>query len=241
MFQVDRAGRHAYVANYGDGSWSKLRLGKDGQLERVRFHIGNVQNCHPHQTVARAGWLWVPELGCDIIKTLSSDPGFHPSDTGVTQVSPGCGPRHLALHPTRDLAVLLCEQKSLVVLYRINMDTGSLEPLQELALSSEAGDYGAEIVFNSAGDRVYASSRGTGVLVVYSLDPASQKMERIQELQQHGSWPRHFALREDILVTSDQKGDSLQILHVEAATGKLVPGNIVNTQDPAPAFVAFLN
>ena len=243
MFQVDRAGGHAYSANYGSGTWTQLVLGEAGQLGGVARHeTFPGENCtsHPHQTLARAGWLWVTDLGCDIIYTLTSDPGV---SMVSTQVSPGCGPRHLALHPTRDLAVLLCEQKSLVVLYRINMDTGSLSPLQELALSSVDGDYGAEIVFNSAGDRVYASSRGTGVLVVYSLDPASQKMERLQEMRQHGSWPRHFALGDDhdILVTSDQRGDSLQILHVEAATGQLVPGKIVNTRDPAPAFVTFLN
>ena len=121
------------------------------------------------------------------------------------------------------------------------MDNGSLEPLQELALSSEEADYGAEVVFNSAGDRVYASSRGTGVMVVYSLDPDTERLERLQELSQQGSWPRHFALGEDILVTSDQRGDSLQVLHVEAASGQLIPGKTVTTQDPAPAFVTFLN
>ena len=121
------------------------------------------------------------------------------------------------------------------------MDNGALEPLQELTLSSEAGDYGAEIAFNSDGDRVYASSRGTGVMVVYSLDLDTERLERLQELSQHGSWPRHFALGEDILVTSDQRGDSLQILHVEAATGQLIPGKIVDTPEPAPAFVTFLN
>ena len=121
------------------------------------------------------------------------------------------------------------------------MDNGSLEPLQELPLSSEEGDYGAEIVFNREGDRVYASSRGTGVMVVYSLDPDTETMERIEELSQAGSWPRHFALGEDILVTSDQRGDSLQVLHVEAASGQLMPGHVIKTQDPAPAFVTFLD
>ena len=125
---------------------------------------------------------------------------------------------------------------------RVNMDNGSLEPLQELPLSSEAGDYGAEIVFNSAGDRVYASSRGTGVMVVYSLDPDTENLARIQELQQNGSWPRHFALGEDLLVTSDQRGDSLQVMHVMHAddSGLLIPGKIVDTE-MAPAFIAFLN
>ena len=114
--------------------------------------------------------------------------------------------------------------------------------LQELPLSSNPGDYGAEITFNEAGDMLYASSRGTGVIVVYKLDFSSNhpRLIRIQEMSQSGSWPRHFVLQDGLLVTSDQKGDSLQVLHVEPGTGLLIPGKLATT-DPGPAFVAFIN
>ena len=114
---VDREGGHAYSANYGSGSWTQLRLGEEGELEDVTRHLTFPGNCtsHPHQTLTRGGWLWVTDLGCDTVYTLTSDPD---QSWVTTMVSPGCGPRHMALHPTRDLAVLLCEQKSLVVLYR---------------------------------------------------------------------------------------------------------------------------
>ena len=129
---VDRERGHAYSANYGSGSWTQLRLGEAGQLGGVARHEIFPGNCssHPHQTLARGEWLWVTDLGCDAIYTMSSDPEtpgawWHLGQGwqgvrrwGTTEVSPGCGPRHMALHPTRDLAVLLCEQKSLVVLYR---------------------------------------------------------------------------------------------------------------------------
>ena len=132
---VDRAGGYAYSANYGSGTWTQVRLGEAGQLGGVARHEtfpGEGGNCssHPHQTLARGRWLWVTDLGCDAIYTLASDPGAPGSwwhlgqawqgvrSWGTTEVSPGCGPRHMALHPTKDLAVLLCEQKSLVVLYR---------------------------------------------------------------------------------------------------------------------------
>ena len=96
------------------------------------MRLGEAGNCSSHLTRPWPGGcgLWVTDLGCDAIYTLASDPGAPGSwwhlgqawqgvrSWGTTEVSPGCGPRHMALHPTRDLAVLLCEQKSLVVLYR---------------------------------------------------------------------------------------------------------------------------
>ena len=132
---VDREGGYAHFANYRRGTWTQVRLGEAGQLEGVARHEtfpGEGGNCSSHLTRPWPGGcgLWVTDLGCDAIYTLASDPEAPGSwwhlgqawqgvrSWGTTEVSPGCGPRHMALHPTRDLAVLLCEQKSLVVLYR---------------------------------------------------------------------------------------------------------------------------
>ena len=148
------------------------------------IHISH--RSHPHQTVAHptAGWVWVVDLGCDAVYTLAPDtaqPGawWHLGSSwqgvrrwGTTEVRPGCGPRHLALHPSRHLAALLCEQTSLVLLYTVDTATGALQLAAEAPLSSEAADYGAEIAWSEAGDRLYASSRGTGVVVVWALQEA---------------------------------------------------------------------
>ena len=118
---------------------------------------------------------------------------------------------------------------------------GTLKLLQEVKLSSEESDYGAEIMFNSAGDRLYASSRGTGVLIVFKFDMFTEKLELIEQLEQHGSWPRHFAMDDEnkIIVTTDQKGHSIQVLHIDQTSGLLVPGKHVATEEN-PAFVTFL-
>ena len=207
-----------------------------------------------------AGWVWVADLGCDAVYTLGPDtarPGawWHLGSTwqgvrrwGTTEVRPGCGPRHLALHPSRGLAALLCEQTSLVLLYTVDTATGALQLAAEAPLSSEAADYGAEIAWSGAGDRLYASSRGTGVVVVWALEESQETagtglgLARLQEVSVWGSWPRHFSLRPEagLLATSDQRGDSLQLLHLDPASGLLVPGKIVPTEH-SPAFVTFLN
>ena len=79
----------------------------------------------------------------------------------------GAGPRHAVIHPTRDLMFLLCELESYLQVYRYDRTSGQLDLLQELELSSTPGDAGAEILLGSTGQFVYASSRGSGVVVVY--------------------------------------------------------------------------
>ena len=79
----------------------------------------------------------------------------------------GCGPRHAVVHPDRDLMFLLCELQSYLQVYRLNQASGQFDLLQELELSSTPGDAGAEILVDSTGQFVYASSRGSGVVIVY--------------------------------------------------------------------------
>ena len=115
-------------------------------------------------------------------------------------------------------------------------EDGSLTEPKSVPLSSTEGDYGAEILTNKAGDRVYASSRGTGVIIVYRVTEGG--LERMMEFNKLGSWPRHFALKDDLLVTTDQRGSSAQIVHIDSQ-GLLVPGKKFTVEE-GPAFVTFL-
>ena len=216
---------------------------------------GECEVSHPHQTVVRGDVVWVVDLGCDAVWQFRHRAGADRLErVGATRTPAGCGPRHMALHPSKPLAFLLCEQDSLVLVYRfppplssllslnssflrrIQTD-GGLTETQRLPLSSHRGDYGAEILVNTAGDRLYASSRGSGVLLVYRI--TGDRLEREENMfNMSGSWPRHFALRENILVTTDQRGRSAQVVHIDSQ-GLLLPGKTFTVEEQ-PAFVTFL-
>ena len=121
-------------------------------------------------------------------------------------------------------------------LCRVHQD-GNLTLTQTLLLSSVPSDYGAEVLVNRAGDRLYATSRGSGVIVVYRVTSQGiQREENVFNLS--GSWPRHFALKEDMMVVTDQHGDSAQIVHIDR-DGLLLPGKTFPVEKQ-PAFVTFL-
>ena len=114
-----------FIANYGGGSWSVISLEEDGRLGEVRQHeefsgqCGEGRESRPHQTVVRGDSVWVVDLGCDSVWHFSHRAGEERlARGGVTATPAGCGPRHMALHPSKPLAFLLCEQDSLVLVYR---------------------------------------------------------------------------------------------------------------------------
>ena len=45
------------------------------------------------------------------------------------------------------------------------------------------------------GEFVYASSRGSGVVLVYRIQEAGGRLQRLQEVKLAGSWPRSLAIR----------------------------------------------
>jgi len=237
----------AYVSNYGGGSLTVISMQgeKLDKVEKVEHYEGCRDQSHPHQVVSTprptsvddvwwSDWIFLVDLGCDVIRSYTPDGSL----VTTTEVKAGAGPRHLALHPNRELAFLACELQSLVQVYRVDQATGTLELLQELEFpSGDEYSAGAEILV--LGDYIYASSRGRGVIVVYKLD-ADDTMHKIQEFDVAGTWPRHMAFCKDggMLALIDQKGDSVQVLAVDRETMLLSDGGVAATP-PGPAFVTF--
>ena len=94
---------------------------------------------------------------------------------------------------------------------------------------------------DSQGKFVYGSSRGTGEVLVYKLQD-DDTLAKIQTYNLNGTWPRSMAIRDNLMAVIDQKGNSLQLLEIDQATGMLSgrPYNIYPTP-PEPAFVDFWN
>ena len=124
---VDKDQGKVYAANYGGGTLSMMNLEADGSLDTgtpatvvtyASLALGCRGASHPHQTVTRGSWVWVVDLGCDRVWHYSLGEDGQLETTGQTPVEAGAGPRHMVMHPTRDLMFLICELQSSVLVYR---------------------------------------------------------------------------------------------------------------------------
>ena len=251
-------GGYTYTANYGAGTWSVVALdlttGKLGQVVKTWNytttscvpHPGSSQGSHPHQTVVSGDNIWVVDLGCDMIHHHRWN-GSVLMEGNSTKVGRGRGPRHMLIHPWRDIAVLVCEVQNYLEVYRINQETGRLTMLQEVPLSSKTTNFGAEILAVESGEdlNIYVSSRGVGMLEFFKMRGTEDRVTKEQEFLLAGSWPRHMTLHPSgrLLAVGDQKGKSVQLVNIEPRTGRLTPGaTTVPGDGPVqPSFLAFID
>ena len=131
------------------------------------------------------------------------------------------------------------ESLILTLHHRLSVSDGSLEHVQSVQLSPHAADYGAEIVLGAGGEHVYATSRGSGMVLVYQIEQ-EDRLVKVQEFYLGGTWPRHFAIKEDIMVVADQKGDSVQLVNINKDTGMLSGEDMVWIGNQ-PTFVCFVD
>jgi len=242
---VDKNQGKAYAANYGGSAFSVIGLSGDGDmglLEEI-FYYGVIDcrdDSHPHQTFTKDNYVWVVDLGCDMIWHYTIEENGQLKHFNQTSIRAGAGPRHAVFHPTEDLMFLLCELQSYLQVYRYD-GYGNFELAQELELSSSNGDVGAEILVSADGKFVYGSSRGTGVVLVYHLE-ADNSLIKIQEYNLAGVWPRSMAIRDNMMAVIDKNGPTVQLLEIDTITG-MISGNPDNvyTTPVSPSFVDFMD
>ena len=101
----------------------------------------------------------------------------------------------------------------------------------------------AEILLHPNREWVYVSSRGQGLVAVFSLDPDKEELTKVQEFNIQGTWPRSMALSPtgNVLAVADQFSDSVQLLTVSPKDGTLsaISHRVIKTPHQ-PSYVTFV-
>lgn len=235
---VDATGKNVLVANYGGGSIASLPVREDGSLgERSAFmqHTGSGPNpkrqekphAHSVYTDPSNTFVYSCDLGTDEIKIYRFDASagtLTPADPPSAKVPPGGGPRHLDFH--RDGFVFVNNEMEMsVTAFKRDATTGALTEIHTVPTLPEGvskeGTSTAEIFVHPSGKWLYVSNRGHDSIVVYSVGTNGKLT-----LVEHASTPkepRGFAISPDgkWLVVGGQKDNTVAVLQIDAATGKL--------------------
>jgi 6-phosphogluconolactonase len=244
----DKTGKFLFVANYTSGNVVVFPILPDGKLGE---HTSTVQDAgvlgpnkerqegpHAHwvEVTANNRFAYVTDLGHDRVLTYPFNPSNgtinHPPLSSIAPyknawsvpVNPGDGPRHAVFGANGHIYVL-GELQSTVsdILQDPHKD---IEPVQRI--STIPPDYkgrndAAEIALHPSGKWLFASNRGHDSIAVFSVDPATGKLERTGDYSTGGKEPRHFAIDPSgrFLLAENQNSNSIVVFRIDPATGAL--------------------
>lgn len=247
---LDPAAKHAFVANYGSGSFEVLPIEADGKLGNPTAFIqdkddsGAEKPRQPHghwmNTDPSGKFVLACDLGLDSVFVFhfDSEKGtLAPADPPAAITPAGAGPRHLAFSPDGHFAYVLTELKSTVVVFKWDSENGTLHEIQTLSSLQPDNDgktASAEIRIHPSGKFLYATNRGDGTIAVFDVDPTSGKLAakaftpsgvkgpRGMNLDPSGNW----------LLVAGQSSDNLISFRIGPKTGLLTQAQHVDVGGP---------
>lgn len=254
---VDRAGRHAIVANYGGGSVAVLPIDAQGRLgpacafiqhEGSSVHPQRQQGPHAHSvTLDAAGrFVFAADLGLDKIMVYRYDDArgtIESNDPPFAAIAPGAGPRHFAFHPTGRFAYVVNELDNTVTAFAYDAATGRLDTLHSVTtLPDDFKDANttAEIRVHPSGRLVYCSNRGHDSIAAFAVDLETGRLAPLGRTATQGRTPRNFNIDPSgrFLIAANQATDTVVIFRIDPDTGGLsLAGTPVSV--PTPVCVAF--
>jgi 6-phosphogluconolactonase len=220
------------AANYGSGSVSVFPVlpgGDLGPLVHQTRHSGHgpdperQEGPHAHEVKLAGALVVVVDLGLDRLIAYHLDPATGRLDLAAdpfARTQPGAGPRHAVAHPNGRWYVAN-ELDSTIAVFDPDPSTGVLHqvaaPHATLA-TVDKPNYPASIVLSADARRLYVSNRGRDSITTFAVDEGGG-LTAIDEVSAGGSWPRHFAIVDDVLLVANQKSDSVVSFALDSSTG----------------------
>ncbi|MGJ7529317.1 lactonase family protein [Variovorax sp. GB1P17] len=258
---VSPDGRALVVALYGGGAYNVLPIGADGTLGKVsgiEKETGSgpdaerQESPHPHMVLFDASGQRViaTDLGSDRINVFSVADGKL-NLLGRTSVSPGSGPRHLALHPSQRFLYVVSELDATVACFGYDAASGKVGEQRQRISTVPEGFTGqknaAALVMHPSGQFLYASNRRlksdhpmADSVAAFRIDANSGALTPLQHWGEGLRFPRALAMAPggSHLYALSQKGDTILRLRIDPSNGKL-DQPVQVAQVPTPVCLVF--
>jgi 6-phosphogluconolactonase len=249
---LDKAGKHALVANYSGGSACVLPIdskGKLGSFSCFVQHTGSSKDksrqeaphAHSINLDTANRFAFVADLGLDKVVIYRYDPDqgtLEKNEPRFAQVAPSSGPRHFAFHPNGKFAYVINEMKNTVTAFSYDPETGALKTIQTvptLPKNFKGKSSTAEVVVHPSGKFLYGSNRGHNSLAIFAIDPKTGKLTPRGHQAENIKTPRNFAIDPTgtYLLSANQDSGSVIVFRIDQETGDLTPtGTVVDVPFP---------
>ncbi|MEO9476502.1 MAG: lactonase family protein [Cyclobacteriaceae bacterium] len=246
------------VGYYSSGSLAAYEIKEDGgigaQLSGFEHRGSSVnaerqERAHVHMvsTVPESNLVLVPDLGIDkvVVYALDDTGTLTPAeDEYVARITPGGGPRHLAIHPSNKFVYVLHELTGHVTGFGLDPQNGfrdSINTISTLPADFAEFNKSADIHITPNGQYLYASNRGHNSLVVCEISQETGALTVLGTKSCGGDWPRAFGIDPtgQYIFVANKRSDQISLLKIDYATGFFEKTGEVKTQ-LAPQGIRFI-
>ena len=237
-----------YVSYYGSGSFAVFEIKENGEVGPLldsKFHVGLSANLerqespHVHMAlpVPQSDLILVLDLGIDKVKVYEVSQKGKLRDVGLENtavMSPGDGPRHAVIHPTRKFVYVLNEIKGRVVGFEFDPSHGFTKQIGVWNSAEEGFDgynKSADIHVSKDGRFLYSSNRGPNDIGIFSIDNVTGKLNKITNLDCGGDWPRAFSIDPSgrFLIIANKNSNQLSMMEIDRQSGQFEKVAEINT------------
>jgi len=245
---MDRTGRYVFMANFGSGSVSVIRVRNDGSLGELTSFIQDVGHSvnqaiqmepHPHWIGPSPDnrFVVVSDLGTDKVLIFRFDAStgmLSPPEPRSASVYPGGGPRHFTFDPAGNFGYQLSEMSGTVDVFAWNPAQGTLTTVQRAQTVPHdffGSNHSAEIEIHPNGKFLYESNRRTlsetvrapDTIGVFAIDSEKGTLTPVEQSLTGGVMPRNFALDPTgkYLLAANQVSNNIVVYGIDGGTGRL--------------------
>lgn len=240
---ITRDGGKLLVANYGmdeggpDQSVVVFGIRSDGSLTPPLASVAHdgsgpdtmrQERSHAHSVteIVQGGVAVVADLGADRLVSyrIGNEGGLQ--RLSESALSPGAGPRHVALDPNGRFVFVMNELDSTVASFALDAVSGELSVIDvkpAVPQEARASNHCADIQISPDGRFLYGSNRGHDSIAIFAVDQQTGALEPVGYVPCGGATPRNLALTPDgrHLFSANQNADRITILARDAETGML--------------------
>ncbi|WP_042200293.1 lactonase family protein [Paenibacillus camerounensis] len=229
---------YIFVANYSGGNVNAFPVNADGSLRdmsgQVKHQGSGIRQDrqdapHTHSVIpdSTGGRVLVCDLGIDQVLIYRLEDGKLVTHREV-DLPPGSGPRHLAVHPSKQWIYLINELNSTITVFANNEQQGDLKLLQSISALPESytagsDDTAADIHVSPCGRFLYASNRGHDSIALFYIDTATGLLKPGDWVKSGGRTPRNFAIIGGMLLAANQDSGNIVSFRIDNDSGRLIP------------------
>ena len=226
---INPKGTMAIVSNYLGGNIALYNLNDDGSLteaSQVFDHNDSINKSHAHSSQFHKTNLYVADLGRNSIfhYTKTNAGNFSLKSSNIIEVPENAGPRHFALTKDGNYFYVINEYaSSITAAKKVNEDFNLIDHYSTLDSTYTGPNACADIHLSKDERFLYGSNRGENSIAVFKRNVSNGSLERIQNINVHGDWPRHFTLDPTgkFLLVANKKSNNISVFSVNYNTGKL--------------------